>query len=115
MNILFYDGYLDENIVNVETFIKYRIFVVIDAAMGPRKVLKYFQEHYSQYPDAVVLTNSLIGLTHDFGWNVEENKTDIYFWSESKRDFVRADNLTNAKICKENNILNLFLSGVFRE
>lgn len=115
MKILFYDGYLDENIVNVETFIKYQICVVIDAAMGPRKVLKYFQENYSQYPDMVVLTNSLIGLTDDFGWNKAENRTDIYFWSESKQDFVRADELTNKEIRKESNILHMFLSSVFRK
>lgn len=113
MKILFYDGYLDENIVNVETFIKYRIFVVINAAMGPRKAQKYFQEHSEQYPDAVVLTNSLISLTHDFGWNKAENRTDIYFWSESKRDFVSADELTNKEIRKESNILHMFMSGVF--
>lgn len=63
--------------------------------------------------NATILTNSLIALDHRYGWNEKEKHADIYFYIESKQDFVRCDRLTEREIHKGHNIMKMFLNGEF--
>ena len=63
--------------------------------------------------DTVILTNSLVALDHKYGWNKKENHTDIYFYVESKHDFVRCDELTDREIREGHNIMKMFMNGAF--
>lgn len=75
------------------------------------KALELYREKLGE--DSTILTNSLVALDHKYGWNEKENHTDIYFYVESKHDFVRCDELTEKEIRKGHNILKMFMNGVF--
>ena len=62
---------------------------------------------------AAIFTNSLVALDHRYGWNEKENHTDIYFYVESKQDFVRCDKLTEREIREGHDIMKMFMNGEF--
>lgn len=113
MKILFYDGYLEPKFINFDAFDKYRISIVLDAMMGPTKVSHYLKENFTGEPETTVLTNSLICLDHRYGWNKQENHTNIYFWVESKEDFVRCDQLAEREIRYGHDIMKMYMNGEF--
>ena len=75
------------------------------------KELNAYREKFGE--DAAILTNSLVALDHRYGWNKKENHTDIYFYVESKHDFVRCDELAGREIREGHNIMKMFMNGVF--
>ena len=109
MKILFFDGPLSQCPEQTNTWGHFQI----NAAYGPtdnRKVLSWALSHIK---DETILTNSLIALDHRYGWNKKEHHTDIYFYVESKRDFVRCDELAGRKIREGHNIMHMYLNGAF--
>ena len=110
MKILFYDG--DIRWWACPT--SFSIYNRLNAAWGYTdniKELNTYREKFGE--DAIILTNSLVALDHRYGWNKKENHTDIYFYVESKHDFVRCDKLTEKEIRKEHNIMKMFMNGAF--
>lgn len=87
--------------------------LLIDAAHGPSDNAKQLEWACLNYCDCILLTNSLVTLDHKYGWNNEENHTDIYFYVESKHDFVRCDELTEREVRRGHNIMKMFMNGAF--
>jgi hypothetical protein len=110
MKILFYDGSIRR--FSRPTNIKYHF--PIDASNGYSSNLEDLQSLIKDFNgDPIVLTNSLVALDHRYGWNEKENHTDIYFYVESKHDFVRCDELTEREIREGHNIMKMFLNREF--
>lgn len=61
--------------------------------------------------DTVVLTNQILALDHYYGWNKEENHTDIYLWKNNK--FIRVDELTDRDIKYAHLIWKMYAAGEF--
>ena len=110
MKILFYDGDVRQwcRPTNIG-----RNYHILDAARGPSDNIERLELARLNYYDCVIFTNSLVALDHRYGWNKKENHTDIYFYVESKHDFVRCDELTDREIREGHNIMKMFMNGVF--
>lgn len=109
MKILFYDG-------DVRQWCRpatIRHYHTLDAARGPSDNIEQLEWAHINYYDCILLTNSLVALNHKYGWNKEDGCTDIYFYVALKRDFVRCDKLTDREIREEDNIIKMFMNGVF--
>lgn len=109
MKILFYDG-------DVRQWCRpatIRHYNTLDAAYGPSNNIEQLEWVCLNYYDCILLTNSLVALDHRYGWNKKENHTDIYFYVESKHDFVRCDELTEREIREGHNIMKMFMNGAF--
>lgn len=111
MKILFYDGDLRQWCR--PTNINHIYHTVLDAAHGPSDNIELLERARLNYYDCVIFTNSLVALDHRYGWNKKENHTDIYFYVESKHDFVRCDELAGREIREGHNIMKMFLNGAF--
>ena len=117
MKVYFYDGVLEDAFV-MECFPEdadAQIFHV-DARYGPKKNMKKLKTlaNIEQYGSPVyVLTNSLLALSHTYGWDEEGNHTNIYLWVEDLDKYVRIDNLTDREIRQGHNIAKMYLAGTF--
>ena len=89
--------------------------LTVDAADGPKANTKLLNQldGYEKSNDLRVVTNSLIALSHYYGWDKEENHTDIYLWLEEIGAFARIDKLTDKEIRYAHNIERIYLSGAF--
>lgn len=110
MKILFYDGDIREGFCP-SSFSNYSKLNATCGYTNVIKTLDLYKEVLSK--DATILTNSIVALDHRYGWDEKENHTDIYFYVESKHDFVRCDELTEKEIRKEHNIMKMFMNGAF--
>lgn len=110
MKILFYDGDIRQwdRPTNIS-----RNYHILDAARGPSDNIERLELARLNYYDCVIFTNSLVALDHRYGWNKKENHTDIYFYVESKHDFVRCDELAGREIREGHSIMKMFLNGAF--
>lgn len=114
MKILFYDGDIHWWAIPRSLPSNCSNYNRIDASWGYSdniKTLDLYREKFGE--DTTVLTNSLVALDHRYGWNEKENHTDIYFYVESKHDFVRCDKLTEREIREGYNIMKMFMNGAF--
>ena len=114
MKILFYDGDIRWWAIPRSLPSNCSNYNRIDASRGYSdniKTLDLYREKFGE--DTTVLTNSLAALDHKYGWNKKENHTDIYFYAESKYDFVRCDELTEKEIREGHNIMKMFMNGAF--
>lgn len=109
MKILFYDG--DIRQWDRPTNISYNY--ILDAAHRPSNNIERLELVRLNYYDCVIFTNSLVALDHRYGWNEKENHTDIYFYVESKHDFVRCDELAGREIREGHSVMKMFLNGAF--
>ena len=110
MKILFYDGDIRWWACPT-SFSNYNRLNASGGYTNNIKTLNLYRDKLGE--DTTILTNSLVALDHRYGWNEKENHTDIYFYVESKDDFVRCDKLTEKEIRKEHNIMKMFMNGVF--
>ena len=85
----------------------------VDAAYGPADNKAVLLETLHYLNNAIILTNSLVALDHRYGWNEKEHHTDIYFYVESRQDFVRCDELAGREIRQGHNIMKMYLNGAF--
>lgn len=114
MKILFYDGNLDQFSDRFlhSSGIKYEF--PLTAANGYSSNVKALNDIVEDLGyNTTILTNSLVALDHRYGWNNEEGHTDIYFYVESKHDFVRCDKLTEREIHEGHNIMKMFMNNEF--
>lgn len=112
MKILFYDGPI-KRWSRPTSFTHYN---TVDAGAGYTNNVRELEAYQKFWGDnTIVLTNSMVALTHDFGWNQSEKHTDIYFYIESEHDFIRCDRLTFREIREGHNIAKLFMAGEFKE
>lgn len=114
MKILFYDG--DIHWWSIPRSLPSNFFNYnrVDALWGYSdniKTLDLYRKTLGE--DTIILTNSIIALDHRYGWNEKENHTDIYFYVESKHDFIRCDELTEREIREGHNIMKMFMNGAF--
>ena len=109
MKILFFDG----PIRNWSRPASIEYHLTVDAAYGPADNEAVLLEAHHYLNNAIILTNSLVALNHKYGWNKEDGCTDIYFYVESKHDFVRCDELTEREIREGHNIMKMYLNGAF--
>ena len=110
MKILFYDGDIRWRACPT-SFSNYNRLNALWGYTDNIKELNTYREKFGE--DTVILTNSLVALDHRYGWNEKENHTDIYFYVESKHDFVRCDKLTEREIREGHDIMKMFMNGVF--
>lgn len=114
MKILFYDGdlrYLAIPGVLPASFSNYSVINALWGYTDNVKALDLYREKCGE--DTPVITNSLVALDHKYGWNKKENHTDIYFYVESKHDFVRCDELSGREIRESHSIMKMFMNGAF--
>lgn len=110
MKILFYDG----DILRWLRPTKFSNYIKLNALWGYTNNIKDLDTYMEKLSnDATILTNSIVALDHRYGWNKKENHTDIYFYVESKHDFIRCDELTEKEIRKEHNIMKMFMNSAF--
>ena len=77
MKIYFYDGRLSD-VIGIK--IGDKPYLVVDASSGPKSNIEYLENLRRQNrTDDIVLTNSIIALSTQYGWNFKENHIDIYF------------------------------------
>lgn len=123
MKILFYDGSLHNffNDVTQRPDIMHHYLhpaeahVMVDADDGPTANYKKLKELSEEDFPYYILTNSLVALSHVFGWNDKEKHTDIYLWREKYKDFIRCDRLTLKDIREAHNIEKMYMSDAFDE
>ena len=115
MRIYFYDGDL-KNAAFPQSLYNNKVHTlnVVDGRYGPKANTEQLDETL-KLPRQFILTNSLIALSHKYGWNEEENHTDIYLYVEELDKYVRIDELTDKDIRYAHNIEKMYLSGVFDE
>lgn len=82
----------------------------IDAKYGPSANLQLLQVLYVVNTEEV-LTNSLVALSHEYGYDHHENHTDIYLWIDELHRFIRIDRLTKKDIRYAHNIEKMYLTG----
>lgn len=114
MKILFYDGSLTEAL-RKPNFSKKYSFGLVDADLGPTANYTKLKELSDEKFNGNILTNSLVALSHVFGWNDKEKCTDIYLWREKYHDFIRCDRLTLKEIREGHNIEKMYMAGSFDE
>ena len=105
MKIYFYDGDLEDWSDNP--------LEKIDAKHGPSANLRLLQVLYVVNTEQVI-TNSLVALSHEYGWNHHENHTDIYLWIDELHRFIRIDMLVKKDIKWAHNIEKMYLAGAFQ-
>lgn len=110
MKILFYDGDIRWWACPM-SFSNYNRLNASGGYTNNIKALNLYRDKLGE--DTTILTNSLVALDHRYGWNKKENHTDIYFYVESKHDFVRCDELAGREIREGHNIMKMFMNGVF--
>lgn len=110
MKILFYDGDI-RWWTRPSSFSYYNRLNASGGYTNNIKELNAYRDAFGE--DTIILTNSLVALDHQYGWNEKENHTDIYFYVESMHDFVRCDKLTDREIRKVHNIREMFMNGAF--
>lgn len=110
MKILFYDG----NINRFSRPTSFTHYNIVNAGAGYTNNVQELESYQKLWGDnTIVLTNSIVALDHDFGWNQEEEHTEIYFYIESERDFIRCDRLTSREIREGHNIMKMFMNNEF--
>ena len=113
MKIYFYDGQLKNASFPYDLYlVNERMISIIDARFGPKDNIKRLEE-LQKRKEQYILTNSLVALSHAYGWNWVENHTDIYLWVEKQHKYVRLDELTDREIRCAHNIEKMYLAGVF--
>ena len=110
MKILFYDGDIRWWACPI-SFYNYNRLNASGGYTNNIKALNLYRDKLGE--DTTILTNSLVALDHRYGWNEKENHTDIYFYVESKHDFVRCDELTEREIREGHDIMKMFMNGDF--
>lgn len=123
MKILFYDGSLHDffNIAVTRQDITRKYLhpveqhASVDADDGPTANYKKLKELSEEKFPYYIVTNSLVALSHVFGWNDKEKHTDIYLWRERYKDFIRCDRLTLKEIREAHNIEKMYMADSFDE
>ena len=108
MKVYFYDG----SIYFFKMIHPHRFAHEIDASDGVSNNLKQL-ESLRDNQATEVFTNSILALSNSYGWDEEENHTDIYLWVDELKDFIRIDYLTNKEIRYAHNIEKMYLNHIF--
>ena len=109
MKIYFYDGFL----LDAPRGALNQPYTALDAAYGPTHNMRVLTDLQVDHQNWAVLTNSLVALTHQFGWDEQEKHTDIYLWVEQLKDYIRIDRLTQKEIRYAHNIEHMYIAGTF--
>jgi hypothetical protein len=114
MKVYFYDGDLLDAPPPNSIIDEFKRVECIDAAFGPSSVLATLSE-YKEHPveNTSLLSNSILALSHEYGWNEAENHTDIYIYSEKADKYIRIDKLTDKEIRRAHNIGKMYIAGTF--
>lgn len=111
MRIYFYDGPLSHAPKPVRGYLS----IPIDAAYGPM-TCEYELDNILKLEDnnsIDILSNSLVALSHTYGWNEKEGHTDIYIWRNDLDQYIRIDQLVDKDIRRPHNIEKMYRAGVF--
>lgn len=108
MKIYFYDG----SMYFLQMMYPHSSAYDIDARYGVSDNVKQLESLRDK--DIKVFTNSILALSNSYGWNKEENHTDIYLWVDELNNFIRIDYLTNKEIRYAHNIEKLYLNDIFK-
>lgn len=108
MKIYFYDG----EILNAPLPINRLNLIFIDAGKGPHYVLATLDE-YKKQKNVWIVSNSILALSHEYGWNEISNHTDIYIYSPKADKYIRIDKLTDKEIRRAHNIGKMYIAGTF--
>lgn len=102
MKIYFYDGDLED--------ISDSPLEKVDAKYGPSANLRLLQALHAADTKEII-TNSLVALSHEYGYDHHENHTDIHLWIDELHRFIRIDRLTKKDIRWAHNIEKMYLAG----
>lgn len=86
--------------------------VIIDASCGVSNNVAMLD---TENQNAIVYTNQILAFSHRYGWNNDDNHTDIFIRHPSivNGDWKRIDKLTDRAIKMGNNVGKLYIAGEF--
>ena len=88
-------------------------YEIIDATQGVTQNLTRIKE-IQNYPFAErVITNSILLLNNDYGWNDESSTCEVYIYDHCSKEFINVQNLTDKEIRKAHNLAKMYVAGSF--
>ena len=88
-------------------------FVTIDAKQGVTQNLTRIKEIQNYSFAERVVTNSILLLNNDYGWNDETSTCEVYIYDHYSKEFVNVQNLTDKEIRKPHNLAKMYVAGSF--
>ena len=114
MKIFFEDGSLKIN--NGISLVEEQTPIILEADWGVTNnlvKLNSLRSFEKLTGKTVVYTTSTLAFDNKYAWNDAELEVPEIYIRTQDRGFVRIDELTDRKLCKSNNLLNLYLAGEF--
>ena len=115
MRIYFYDGKMVDAPGSsiIHPCVLRCVYADEGSTMNKQDLMCYQLEEKDHELPTAILTNSLVALSHEYGWNEAEGHTDIYIWRFDLNKYVRIDELTDKDIRKAHNVEKMYRAGVF--
>lgn len=109
MNIYFVDG---EIITHDCLKIKSAPLFTVDARNGYSYVDSKLEELKNKFPNADVLTNSIVALDNYYAWDEKTSSPNIWIKCASG-NFVKITELTNRELREGHNLMKMYMAGEF--
>jgi hypothetical protein len=88
-------------------------YEIIDATHGVTQNLTRIKE-IQNYPFTErVITNSILLLNNEYGWNDESSTCEVYIYDHCSKEFINVQNLTDKEIRKAHNLAKMYVAGSF--
>lgn len=117
MTILFYDGnikYLTYNKLDKDGKFNISNYFVVDAGEGFSHCEQTMQDLYDKNYKGAIITNHIGALSHSYGWDKENDKSDCWIWQEDKQGFMNIDDIWGGKTRISQNIRAMYTSGALK-
>lgn len=105
--------YFEDGQVRLPNTLPFKYDHLVDAGEGYsfcEYALKWILEND---PESVVYTNHLGALSNSLTWNPEEKAPEIYMRRNHTNEFVRIDVLANGPVRRGQNVMAMYMGGVF--
>lgn len=124
MKIIFVDGDLLANkcrlydrVVQAAStrkgFCHWNTVLASDGYTRNRIDLNRCQREFFNDDDYFIVTNSLVALMDDYGWNAHGAYWDIYIWNDERNDFYGVQTLTDRELKLGHSICKMYINGEF--
>jgi hypothetical protein len=88
-------------------------YEITDATQGVTQNLTRIKE-IENYPFTErVITNSILLLNNEYGWNDESSTCEVYIYDHCSKEFINVQNLTDKEIRKAHNLAKMYVAGSF--
>jgi hypothetical protein len=88
-------------------------YVVIDAKEGVTQNITRIKEIQNYSFTERVVTNSILLLNNEYGWNDESLTCEVYIYDHYTKEFINVQNLTDKEIRKAHNLAKMYIAGSF--